>query len=54
MNNLQYRSLKSSFNRDKCINSEIVSTTHPLTDFRFFFAEKQGKIFLLQPLLYTN
>ena len=54
MNHLHNRGLEGSFYRDKCINSEIVSTTHPLTDFRFLFTEKQCKILLLQPLLYKN
>ena len=46
--------LKGSFYRDKSINSEIVSTTHPLADFSFLLAKKQCKVFLLQPLLYQN
>ena len=54
MNNLKDRSLKCSFNGHKCLNSEVMGSTHPLTDFSFFLIKKHCQVFLLQTFLGQN
>ena len=46
--------IKGILNRDKCIYREIVYTTHPFTDFGFALAQFEGKVLLLQALLFQN
>ena len=45
---------KYIFNRNQCINSEVMSSTHPPTYFRLFFPKTQGKVFLLKALIFQN
>ena len=54
MTHLNNRSIKGNLNRDKCVNSEVVGTTHPFADFCFTLTQLESKILLLQTFLFQD